>query len=76
MKILLSIIFIFSLTACERPTPPSKDAPSSEYAMTCTSLGHRVVRCENKEAVCYGSNAGYGNSVILGKAGVDCQFKK
>ena len=75
MKILIVLVLLVSLSACKKESPQTE--PSSKYTMNCEVVGHYVVRCENQEAVCYGSNAGYlGSSTVLGEAGIFCNFKK
>ena len=74
MKILMTLALLISLSACKNHNQSQKS--SSEYAMDCEALGHAVVRCENQEAVCYGSSAGFIEDDVFGDAGISCKFKK
>lgn len=46
-----------------------------EFEMTCADVSGNMVRCENKEVICYGSNGDFTSNDIIGEAGASCKFK-
>lgn len=69
--LLLSLVFIIS---CSPKKDTVKEVPS-EYDMICSRVRGNLIRCENKEVICYGGNGGY-LGVVVGEAGVSCKFKE
>ena len=46
-----------------------------EFLLTCSNVGGNLIRCENKEVICYGGHSYASNPNIIGDAGVSCKFK-
>jgi len=78
--ITLALIFTsssmaFFATESDKQTERKREEMFKEYKLLCAKMGSNIIRCENKEVVCYGSNAGY-SEIKQGKGGISCQFKK
>ncbi len=69
-SLVLMILMTFLITSCNSTQTKEK---ASEYEMTCEKVGSNVLRCENKETICYGSIGRY--SSIMGDTGLACKFK-
>lgn len=74
MKTLLIIATFFIATACNS-SYETKAEKTNPFQLTCSNVGSNIVRCENKETICYAGSAGY-HDLVMGKAGIQCKFKE
>ena len=79
-KLLLNItailLFSVSLIGCNKNNQAASSIQNTEYELECHTVSGNMVRCENKEVICYGSNGTFLDQKIVGEGCVSCKFKK
>ena len=78
MKLIIVLLFILPLVGCKnnQAQEQKQETIRSNYHMDCASVSSNMIRCENQEVICYGSNGTIMRQNVVGDAGVSCKFKQ
>lgn len=68
MKYTLLLFFCLIFVGCNTKGERKAYSSSSKFAMKCEIIGNSLMRCENKEAICYLSQ------YTLGRVMPNCSF--